>query len=158
MPLPPSETTRTPIPNTGGTSSSMTNNKRKFNSNSMTSSHNGTKKVRLTTDDTPLTDGQRRFLDQNIAQGGGIVLSEAVQNKTAWIKEARHQNLCINCAGSGPVLHGPGPGPRTSQSRSRTDRVDRYCSMNDVLDPQWRLIIRRQPQFWVRYQWYNEYS
>lgn len=101
MPLPPSETTRTPIPNTGNTSSSMTNNKRKLNSSSMTSNHNGTKKVRLSTDDAPLTDGQRRFLDQNIARGGGIVLSEALQNKTAWIKEARQQNLCINCAGSG---------------------------------------------------------
>jgi hypothetical protein len=48
-------------------------------------------------DDTPLTDGQRRFLDQNIARGGGIVISDVVQNKSAWVKEATQRNLCINC-------------------------------------------------------------
>ena len=52
-------------------------------------------------DDTLLTDGQRRFLDQNIAKGGGIVISDPVQNKSAWVKEAMQRNLCINCAGSG---------------------------------------------------------
>ena len=81
----------------------------------MTSSNNEAKKVKLTTDDTPLTDGQRRFLDQNIARGGGIVLSDAVQNKTVWIKEARQQNLCINCAGSG---HRKADCPATKRSDS----------------------------------------
>lgn len=51
-------------------------------------------------DDTPLTDGQRRFLDLNIAKGGGIVISENVQNKSAWVKEALQRNLCINCGSS----------------------------------------------------------
>jgi hypothetical protein len=52
-------------------------------------------------DDAPLTDGQRRFLDQNIAKGGGVVISPALQGKSAWIKEALKLNLCINCAASG---------------------------------------------------------
>jgi hypothetical protein len=52
-------------------------------------------------DETPLTDGQRKFLDQNIIKGGGIIVSDAVQNKADWIKEARQRNLCIKCAGSG---------------------------------------------------------
>jgi len=52
-------------------------------------------------DETPLTDGQRRFLDQNIIKGGGIIISDAVQNKTDWINEARQRNLCIRCAGAG---------------------------------------------------------
>ena len=81
----------------------------------MTSSNNEVKKMKLTTDDTPLTDGQRRFLDQNIARGGGIVLSDAVQNKTVWIKEARQQNLCINCAGSS---HRKADCPATKRSDS----------------------------------------
>jgi hypothetical protein len=51
-------------------------------------------------DDAPLTDGQRRFLDQNIAKGGGIVISPALQCKSAWVKEALKRNLCINCAAS----------------------------------------------------------
>jgi hypothetical protein len=52
-------------------------------------------------DETPLTDGQRKFLDQNIIKGGGIIVSDAVQDKTDWIKEARQRNLCIRCAGAG---------------------------------------------------------
>jgi hypothetical protein len=50
---------------------------------------------------TPLTDGERRFLDQNIARGGGIVLKEEVQNKSAWVKEAKDRKLCIRCSGPG---------------------------------------------------------
>jgi hypothetical protein len=59
------------------------------------------KRFKTDHDDTPLTDGQRRFLDRNIAKGGGIVVSEKVQNKSAWIMEARQRKLCIRCAGSG---------------------------------------------------------
>jgi hypothetical protein len=52
-------------------------------------------------DETPLTEGQRKFLDQNIGKGGGIIVSDAVQNKSEWIKEARQRSLCIKCAGAG---------------------------------------------------------
>jgi hypothetical protein len=52
-------------------------------------------------DKRPLTDGERRFLDQNIARGGGIVVRPEVQKKSAWRKEARDLHLCINCAGPG---------------------------------------------------------
>ena len=75
LPLP--ETSRTPSNSNAVASNSK---KRKFNSNSTnisgsTSDHSA---KRARTDDTPLTDGQRRFLDQNIARGGGIVISDAV--------------------------------------------------------------------------------
>src|SRR6202035_2236522 len=52
-------------------------------------------------DETPLTDGQRKFLDQNIGKGGGIIVSDAVQNKSEWVKEAFQKSLCIKCAGAG---------------------------------------------------------
>jgi hypothetical protein len=70
-------------------------------------------------DDAPLTDGQRRFLDQNIAKGGGIVISDLVQGKSAWIKEAMQRNLCINCAGSGHLkANCPATKPSDSSSSS----------------------------------------
>ena len=61
----------------------------------------GGRKATSAMDDTPLTEGQRKFIDQNIAKGGGIVISDMVQNKSAWVKEARQRNLCINCVGPG---------------------------------------------------------
>jgi len=49
----------------------------------------------------PLTEGQRKFLNQNIAKGGEIIVFDVVQNKSTRIKEARQRDLCIRCAGPG---------------------------------------------------------
>jgi hypothetical protein len=78
---------------------SHVNKKRKYDSNSNNSGNNNDRHSNY--DKRPLTDGERRFLDQNIAKGGGIIVSDAVQNKSAWLKEARERNLCIKCAGTG---------------------------------------------------------
>jgi hypothetical protein len=77
------------------TSNTSSNNKSSGGGNTTTSSSNSKY------DETPLTENQRRFLDQNIQKGGGIILFDSVQNKVEWIKEARQRNLCINCAGPG---------------------------------------------------------
>ena len=102
---------RLPIPASGNTSNEI-GKKRKsmisepIGSRSSLSTHlrddqSSSKKPRIARDDTPLTEGQRKFLDQNITKGGGIIVSDAVQNKSAWIKEARQRDLCIRCAGPG---------------------------------------------------------
>jgi hypothetical protein len=133
MPPPPNNPrTLSGSPNSGGAFTSNNSNKRKFNWNSTTSSNNGAKKVKLgTSDDTPLTDGQRKFLDQNITRGGGIVLSDAVQNKTAWIQQARQQNLCINCAGSG---HRKADCPATKRSDSSSSSLNAIFPGADPLN------------------------
>lgn len=77
------------------TSNTSSNNKSSGGGNTTTSSSNSKY------DESPLTENQRRFLDQNIQKGGGIILYDSVQNKVEWIKEARQRNLCINCAGPG---------------------------------------------------------
>ena len=71
-------------------------------------------------DKTPLTEGQWKFLDQNITKGGGIILSDAVQNKVEWIKEARQRSLCINCAGVG---HNKAQCPSTRRSTAGLNAI-----------------------------------
>jgi hypothetical protein len=97
----------------GNPSSSYNGKKRKLNSNfgpggnnggnNGNGNGNGNGKKARTRDDTPLTDGERRFLDTNISKGGGMFIRDAVQNKVAWIKEARERKLCIQCAASGHI-------------------------------------------------------
>jgi hypothetical protein len=82
-------------------------------------------------DDNPLTEGQRKFLDQNIAKGGGIVISDLVQNKLAWVKEARQRNLCINCAGSG---HRKADCPATKRSDSSSSSLNALFPGSDFMD------------------------
>jgi Retrotransposon gag protein len=131
---------RLPIPSGGGAMRASVGTNPSIGSGSSNSSSSQLKKRKLTTseatgpgnqhgdprshsdkksksahDDTPLTGGQRKFLDQNIAKGGGIVVSETVQNKSAWVKEAKERRLCIRCAGSG---HFQNECPATRQSVS----------------------------------------
>jgi hypothetical protein len=95
------ETTHNSARNDGGNGSGP--KKRKFTAPESTGSktHEFKRKKLPSRDDTPLTDGERRFLDQNIARGGGIVIKKEVQNKSAWVKEAKERKLCIKCAGFG---------------------------------------------------------
>lgn len=89
------------------TQSTSQGKRRKFNNSSTTSASNY-----IT---TPLSDGEKRFLENNIKKGGGILLRESVQNNTEWIQRARTQGLCIKCAGKG---HYAKDCPTTRQSSS----------------------------------------
>ena len=93
--------------------------RRKVNSHSTTSNY--------TT--TPLTDGEKRFLENNIKKGGGILLRESVQNNTEWIQRARNQGLCIKCAGKGHYSKDCPATRQSSSSRSFNAIVD-----NDELE------------------------
>ena len=95
----------------------------------------GGRKATSAMDDTPLTEGQRKFIDQNIAKGGGIVISDTVQNKSAWIREARQRNLCINCAGSGHL----------KAECSATKRSDSSFSSLNALFPGSELVVKPEP-------------
>jgi hypothetical protein len=96
---------RTDVSSVTGTVNAPRFKKRKFTTPEPSSSNSHDfKRKKTIRDDTPLTDGERRFIDQNIARGGGIIVSEAVQNKVAWIKEAMERKLCIRCAGTGHIL------------------------------------------------------
>jgi len=63
------------------------------------SSSSGSSSIQHNT--TPLTDGEKKFLDNNIKRGGGILLRESVQNNAEWIQQARKEWLCIKCASKG---------------------------------------------------------
>jgi hypothetical protein len=96
---------RTDVGSGTGTANASRFKKRKFTTPEPSSSKSlDFKRKKTIRDDTPLTDGERRFIDQNIARGGGIIVSEAVQNKVAWIKEAMERKLYIRCAGTGHIL------------------------------------------------------
>jgi hypothetical protein len=70
-------------------------------SNPTTSKPNPTTTV---VDATPLTDGERKFLELNVQKGGGRYIRESVQRKEEWVRRARAEGLCIKCAGKGHYI------------------------------------------------------